>query len=173
LVWEVPPKLEFNESYINYPAEIPIMEPLFLRERENSHLADSDTEFEFIRFLESDLMNSSIKWWYKNGTKGKEHFAIIYQNNKGTKSLFYVDFVIQFKNGILGLFDTKTINSDPEMIGKHNALIDFSQSRNIENKPTIASIVLQKNKSWWYNNKIISTFDEALSDWIIFNSSIK
>ena len=50
-----------------------------------------------------------IEWWYKNGDKGKQHYAIEYETgNKHVKSLFYVDFVIRMKNGHVYLFDTET-----------------------------------------------------------------
>jgi len=167
--WEVPEKQSFGENYVSYEAQIPIMEPLYLKEREKGRLADSDTEFEFIKYLESEQMKPAIKWWYKNGTKGKEHFAIQYKNIKGKISLFYVDFVIFKNNETLLLFDTKTINSDSEMTAKHNALIEFAEKRTQEGKITIASIVLPKNNSWWYCQNRIEKFEEDLLGWDIFN----
>lgn len=52
----------------------------------------SNPEKEFVKYLEE--YSQWIDWWYKNGDKGKQHYAIAYG-----KSLFYVDFVIRMKNG--------------------------------------------------------------------------
>ena len=59
-----------------------------------------------------------IDWWYKNGDKGKQHYAIAYG-----KSLFYVDFVIRMKNGHVYLFDTKSAGSDVTAPEKHKCLV--------------------------------------------------
>ena len=37
----------------------------------------------------------------QNGSSNKEDFAIPYIKRDGTQSLFYIDIVIKFKNGVL------------------------------------------------------------------------
>ncbi|WP_206705282.1 hypothetical protein, partial [Escherichia coli] len=69
-------------------------------------------EKQFVAFLESHKQH--IDWWYKNGDKNKEDFAVTYQDREGITRGFYVDFVIKLKNGPIALFDTKTPDSDPE-----------------------------------------------------------
>ena len=64
----------------------------------------SNPEKEFVKYLEEH--SQWIDWWYKNGDKGKQHYAIAYG-----KSLFYIDFVIRMKNGHVYLFDTKSAGS--------------------------------------------------------------
>jgi type III restriction enzyme len=71
-----------------------------------------------------------IEWWYKNGDNGKEHFAIPYNNLQDELRLFYVDFVVKFKSGSIGLFDTKTKRSDADAPKKHNALIAYMETEN-------------------------------------------
>lgn len=83
-----------------------------------------------------------IYWWYKNGDKGKEHFAVPYTTSRNEKSLFYIDFIIYFKDGRLGLFDTKTKNSDPEAPLKHNALLDYMEEENKKRKSNLFGGVL-------------------------------
>ena len=85
---------------------------LRLRRKEPTLFADSDTEFNFINKLETPQSHNLIEWWHKNGGQGSEHFSICYVNKQGQNALFYVDFIIRFKNGTIGLFDTKTEGSD-------------------------------------------------------------
>lgn len=84
----------------------------------------STPEQRFEAFLEEH--REQIDWWYKNGDKGRDHYAIAYTKANGkSRGLFYVDFIIQLKNGRLMLFDTKSADSDGEAPAKHNALIDY------------------------------------------------
>ena len=58
----------------------------------------SNPEKDFVAYLEQN--SQYIDWWYKNGDKGKQHYAIEYTTgDEQAKSLFYVDFVIRMKNG--------------------------------------------------------------------------
>lgn len=161
--WEVPDELIFNDKYVNYKANAPIMEPLYLINRGNQKVADSHTEQRFIEFLETQRNLNQIKWWYKNGSHGKEHFAIPYHQTK----LFYVDFVIHFNDDKIGLFDTKTPESDKDMVAKHNALIDYIADSNSNGRDIIGGIIINKNGSWRYcNSKIENGYD--VNGWEVF-----
>lgn len=87
----------------------------------------SNPEKDFVAYLEQN--SQYIDWWYKNGDKGKQHYAIEYTTgDEQAKSLFYVDFVIRMKNGHIYLFDTKSIGSDVFASDKHNALLQYNSS---------------------------------------------
>ena len=58
----------------------------------------------FISFLEKQ---GRIHWWFKNGDRDAVYFAVPYQEN-GDRKPFYVDFIVQMKDGSTGLFDTKS-----------------------------------------------------------------
>ena len=125
----------------------------------------SSPEVRFAAYLEEQKEN--LHWWYKNGEKAKEHFAVPYINYLGKQSLFYVDFVILSKTNVTCLFDTKTAGSDPANAHlKHNALVDFITVRNAKGLKTIGGILIEKSpnniSTWWYcNNKIANTKDTA------------
>ena len=104
------------------------------------------------QFIDVLIANESehIQWWYKNGSSNKEDFAIPYIKNDGTQSLFYIDIVIKFKNGVLGLFDPKTVESDPENVVKHNALIEYIEQLNAKGKKALGSIIIPQKGSWRY-----------------------
>ena len=124
-------------------------------------------EQEFAAFLEDH--RDSIDWWYKNGDKGREHYAIAYTNSQGDKSLFYVDFVIRMKDGQVFLFDTKTENSDPDAPQKHNALLEYMQSEENIDKHLKGGIIVHDNLTgnWLYSPMPIeNTYDTA--DWEAF-----
>ena len=109
-------------------------------------------EQEFAAFLEGN--RASIDWWYKNGDKGREHYAITYTNSQGERSLFYVDFVIRMKDGQVFLFDTKTENSDPEAPQKHNALLEYMQSDENRDKHLKGGIIVHdtnRSGNWLYS----------------------
>jgi type III restriction enzyme len=164
--WDVPDFKIFNDKYISYESDVHALYPLFARVRGSNQLFDSANEHRFIQLLVENEVH--ILWWYKNGSSSKEDFAVPYTKKDGTQSLFYVDMVVKFKNGILGLFDPKTIESDVENVPKHNALIEFIEARNNQKKPTIGGIVLPHQGSWRFCRNRIEN-DKDLTGWDFFN----
>lgn len=165
--WDVPEFKIFNDNYESYEAQAHALDPLYARNRGTNQLFDSANEHRFIDLLIANE-NEHIQWWYKNGSSNKEDFAIPYVKRDGTQSLFYVDLVIQFKNGNLGLFDPKTIESDPENVLKHNALIEYIEELNTKGKKAIGSIIIQQQGSWRYCRNRIEN-DKDLTGWEFFN----
>jgi type III restriction enzyme len=164
--WEVPIERIYNELYEEKEAvQRHALEPFYEYNRA------SKPEVKFADFLEENKGN--LHWWYKNGEKAKEHFAVPYIDYLGKQSLFYVDFVILSKTNVSCLFDTKTAGSDPANAHlKHNALVDFIAERNGRGLKTIGGILIEKSpnnvSTWWYcNNKITNTKDTA--GWDMFN----
>jgi len=167
--WDVPEFKIFNDSYEAYEANAHALDPLYARIRGANQLFDSANEHRFIDLL-IENENEHILWWYKNGSSNKEDFAIPYIKRNGTQSLFYVDLVIQFKNGTIGLFDPKTIESDPENVLKHNALIEYIEELNSKGKKAVGSIIIQQQGSWRYCRNRIEN-DRDLTGWEFFNAA--
>lgn len=120
----------------------------------------SNPEICFASFLEEN--SEHIDWWYKNGDSGKHNYSVPYTNNKGYKSLFYVDFVIRLKNGDIYLFDTKSIESDPEAVNKHNALIDYLNAERQKGKQLFGGVIIYSTDNWKYSHfHIEDTMDVA------------
>lgn len=155
--WEVPVERIYNELYDEKATEKHALEPFY------EYNKASDPEVAFANFLE--VNKEKIEWWYKNGEKAKEHFAVQYVDYLGKESLFYVDFVILSKNQTTLLFDTKTKGSDPANAHlKHNALLDFIDERNANGKKTVGGILISDevngNLLWYYcPNRIENTID--------------
>lgn len=169
-IWEVPEFRIYNENYAQFDVEQHILEPLFLRKRPGGkQLADSDTEFYFIQFLEEN--HSHIAWWYKNGAGGRGDFAVLYQKSNGEQAPFFPDFLMLFNNGTLGFFDTKTLASDPEMVAKHNSIFQYALARRAAGKPTLGGIVVPFKGSWRFPKTEIERGDEA-TGWTVFNPAL-
>ena len=126
----------------------------------------SNPEKEFVAFLEAN--SQYIDWWYKNGDKGKQNYAIEFnQGEDGAKSLFYVDFVIRMKNGHIYLFDTKSIGSDLFAPQKHNALIDYIKKHSTKEQPLFGGILILQGSNWLYSRLPIANTTE-LTNWDSF-----
>jgi type III restriction enzyme len=164
--WDVPPERIYNESYQKKPAETHALLPFF--ERKNA----STPEMKFSRFLEEN--KQFVEWWYKNGDKNKEDFAVTYQDRYGTTRGFFVDFVIKHKNGTIALFDTKTLDSDPEFVNKHNALIEYIESNTTPKKPLMGGIIVPKgpidDRVWKFAENRISKANDS-TGWTVYHPS--
>jgi len=91
--WNIPPSLSFNQNYKQENYSLSIMQPFYSDDRWKSEKA-------FIKLLNQ---SKKINWWFKNGDQDKIFFAVPYTN--GELKLFYIDFIVQFKNGTIGFFD--------------------------------------------------------------------
>ncbi len=142
-VFEIPSKDYFNSQVtevIDYKRYI--LNPCYLdRNRSNP-------EKEFEKVLDGSNM---ISWWYKNGVNRDDYFGIRYEfDNKDGKDpvhTFYPDYIVQFKDGKIGIFETKD-ESDRDVHtftkAKSEALHDYIK----KNKNVFGGIVIYKDKEW-------------------------
>jgi len=165
--WEVPPERIYNEYYqeqkeIEKHALIPFYEQINV----------SNPEKEFAKFLERN--KDFIEWWYKNGDKNKEDFAITYNDIENDLKGFYVDFVIKLKSNKICLFDTKTKGSDKNMITKHNALIEYINKNSTKEKTLIGGVIVPEQRGndliWKYSDNSITSATD-ISKWKSFEPS--
>ncbi len=126
----------------------------------------STPERRFVAFLEQN--SEHIDWWYKNGDKGRQHYAVPYTDSNNLKHLFYVDFVIRLKNGKVMLFDTKSAGSDPMAHVKHNALNAYMLEENANGANLMGGVLVEEGLNWlWAKHCIENTTD--LAGWSIFD----
>ncbi len=165
--WDVPAEKIYNEHYQEQPAVLHALEPYYMFNNA------SNPEKEFTAFLEKN--KAHIDWWYKNGDKNKEDFAITYTDANQVTRGFYVDFVIRLKTGVIALFDTKTLDSDKQFVNKHNALFQYIQENSSKSKPLIGGVIVPKgsinNRTWKYADNLISKADDT-TGWISFEPSM-
>jgi len=165
--WEVPEERDYPEIYRkNEAVEFHALVPFY----ESGSASAPEKAFA----MELEKQAEHIDWWYKNGDKGKEHFAIPYTDIRGEDALFYVDFIVRFKSGITALFDTKSKDSDPEAPNKHKALLEYCDKENAKqtDRKLMGSIIIPDEiahvLTWRFNRNEISNTHE-LKDWDYFN----
>lgn len=165
--WDVPKERLFNEYYQQRNVEDHALEPFY--EYKNA----SRPEKEFVSFLENH--KDHLDWWYKNGDKNKEDFAVTYEDVNGIPRGFYVDFVIKLKNGPIALFDTKTLDSDPNFVRKHNALFNYIKEKSTTEKPLLGGVIVPRSKSdytvWKYADNLIDKANDH-TGWTAFDPSL-
>jgi len=114
LEWELPEILNFGGNYTELKVKKSAMLPFYYDNKWK-------TEEAFIEFLEK---SDQIDWWFKNGDRDATFFAVSYIEN-GKNKPFYVDFILRFKNGSIGLFDTKSGNTIKDAREKSDGLQDY------------------------------------------------
>lgn len=145
-VFEILDKYSFTEDYEEIPQKLSALDKCFLLK----DYAGKENEVKFINYI--DKKNAKIEWWFKNGNKGKDYFAIKYFNTEDNKDdLFYPDWIIKFKNGKIGIFDTKKgrTAAEQETADKAKAL---SYKLKELGKNYIGGILVPENGVWYYSN---------------------
>jgi type III restriction enzyme len=99
--WEISESRNYNpNTYKPYPYKISLYK--HIQDKKAYLNFDSKIEKEFIDILEEN--REKIVWWWQNGN---EHMALNFGVKYGDGSTFQPDFLVMFKNGTLGIFDTK------------------------------------------------------------------
>jgi type III restriction enzyme len=159
--WNFPKNISFTGNYSLFDKKKSVMRPFYSN-------SSWKTEVEFINFLEN---LDNVEYWFKNGDRDQTFFSIPY-TDEGSEKLFYVDFIIIFKNKKIGLFDTKsgfTIKSSKE---KSDGLQKYIKQNNKLN--LVGGIVTNTNNktykgSWVYflqeSEKMKS---DDLNNWDLF-----
>lgn len=128
----------------------------------------SKPEERFVAFLEKH--SDKIDWWYKNGDKGRMHYAISLAEGDGDNdSLFYPDFVIRMKSDRIYIFDTKSKNSDLYAPAKHNALRAYMREQNANGQDLHGGIIIETTPDCWLYCKLDISDTDDLSQWDMFD----
>lgn len=117
--WEIPESLSFGGAYTELEVKKSVLSPFYYDNRWK-------TEKSFIEFLEK---SSQIDWWYKNGDRDSTFFAVPYKEN-GEHYPFYVDFIVKYKDGSIGLLDTKSGRTIKDAKEKSDGLQEYIKANN-------------------------------------------
>jgi type III restriction enzyme len=127
--WEIAERRNYNpDTHKPYKYGLSLYKRLV---ENNTYLSfDSLVEKDFVDFLEEHKEN--ISWWWQNGN---EHMALNFGIKYGNGSTFQPDFLVMFKNGKIGIYDTKAsgYNEDDNKI-KAEALQKYIQEENKRKK---------------------------------------
>ncbi len=113
-----------------------------------------DPERQFEKFLNENA--EKIVWWWKNGENKKDYFGIKYEYPKGVIHTFYPDYLVQFTDGQIGMFETKDIGDrDGATYTKAKAekLQEYIREQNKKGKKLFGGIAIEKNGRWKINQK--------------------
>jgi len=117
--WEIPESMNFGGAYTEIEVKKSVLLPFYYDNRWK-------TEKLFIEFLEK---SEQVDWWYKNGDRDSVFFAVSYVKN-GEHHPFYVDFIVKYKDGSIGLLDTKSGVTINEAREKSDGLQEYIKANN-------------------------------------------
>lgn len=154
--WEVPEIVNYNSKYKQTDGIKSIMKPLYVK-------IPSEPEKRFMELLNN---SKKVKWWFRNGEGEIKYFAVLYKDENGFERAFYLDFIVMFNDGSIGLFDTKSgitaTNAGPRAEG----LQKFVKNENKKRKLLWGGILIYVNGSWRYNDEEKYHYDpNNLSAW--------
>jgi type III restriction enzyme len=147
-------------------SNLSVVEPFYLKKQ----YIGRDNELKFIKFLEQK--GKSIEWWFKNGDSGKEYYCLKYFNTaRQEDALFYPDWIVRFKDGRIGIFDTKggTTAQNPE--GRAEGIYNKIAALNKAGGNYVGGLVILENNQWYYNSsqKYEYTYGKLNADWKLLN----
>lgn len=159
--WEVAEEITYNEKYRVRAAGKSLMQPFYFSPQE------SKPEKEFTALLEK---TASVCWWYKNGEQESMYFAVSYSEG-GAQNPFFVDFIVQFTNGTVGLYDTKSGLIAASSGNKSDGLLAYIKKHSTVKRKLVGGIVSPAdaqnyNKGWRiYAGKGRDIKHNDLSNW--------
>lgn len=107
-IFSVPEVEAIGENFEMTPAEKYAQEPYYAKTDASGKRWNTEKNFE--KFIDN---HESVDWWYKNGEKMEQYFSLKYvdiDERTGIKKPagFYPDYIIRFKDGRVGIYDTKS-----------------------------------------------------------------
>lgn len=155
--WEIPNPRTFNHNFKPRPMKKSALQPYL-----ESNTA-SEPEKEFAKFLDGTLKN--VEWWFKNGEQDATAFAVPYFDEQGLETPFYVDWIIKFKDGQIGLFDTKAGLYAKDAKTRAEGLAAYIKAENKKGKKLWGGIAVLKDRSWRYNDSEKYDYSPDLKGW--------
>jgi len=136
----------FTEDYEEIKTNLCVLNKCYLLKEYRGKL----NEKRFLNYIDSK--KSKIEWWFKNRDYGWEYFAIKYFNTREQAyRLFYPDWIIRFRDGKIGIFETKAGDTAlPENV-KDKAKALAIKLKGL-GKNYVGGIVVFENGVWNYNN---------------------
>ncbi len=162
--WEIPESMSFGGAYTELEVKKSVLLPFYYDNRWK-------TEKSFIEFLEK---SNQIDWWYKNGNRDSTFFAVPYTEN-GEHHPFYVDFIVKFRDGSIGLLDTKSGRTIKDAREKSDGLQEFIKTNNKNGHKLSGGIVSNTDSTnftgrWMvYKGSSTDLVQDDFSNWELLN----
>lgn len=159
--WEIPESKNYNpETNAKVESTISFYQPLYMPCDINKKV--DSLELQFINFLEKH--KSDLNWFWKNGD---EHMESNFGIKKESGSTFQPDFIVSFKDGRIGIFDTKAVGfNENDNIDKSNALYKYISEERYEGKNIIGGLVILDNNIFkYYSSAQYYSYGEKPEKW--------
>ena len=149
-----------------------LYKPLYVL-KDNQGNPDNQLEKDFLNYLDSQNV---VEWYWENGTElMRVNFGISYNNGMNT---FQPDFIVKFKNGSVGIFDTKPVDHRVEdTTVKANALYDYLVNVNTNRGSApkiIGGIVVKVGTQFYvYLNRNYHDYNVSHDGWVSFNEVLR
>ena len=167
--WEIAPEKNYNsETTAKLDSKLSLYQPLYVELKNGKTNA---LEEKFIHYL--DEHEDVIEWFWKNGS---EHMKTNFGIEKSDGSTFQPDFIIKFKNGKIGIFDTKAAGFN-EADNEVKALA-FSQFLLDEYKAgrtyfECGLVVFEDNRFRYFDTIGYKSYKDDKSKWKLFDELMK
>ena len=154
-----------KESFYNQYTDEKIKTKKYIYDPCYLNVDRSNPEREFENFLEANEKN--IIWWWKNSDNKKDYFGIKYEYPKNYFHTFYPDYLVQFSNGSIGIFEVKDKkDQEGSTITKAKSEALQNYLKNQSNKNLFGGIVIQVNREFVINKKEFYSWEKTLqNDW--------
>jgi len=141
--WEVPLIDSYKSNAKKEVHPKSIMKPFFITKK-------SEPEELLMALLDS---SNKVDWWHKNREGEKKYFAVPYKDENNKEWAFYVDFIVKFKDGSIGLFDTKSGMTAKDAGPRAEALQKYIKEQNKKGKKLLGGIAIPRGESIIINDK--------------------
>jgi len=157
--WEVPDELFYNSNFKIKNTSRSVLKPFYDKDSFKSESA-------FVSFLDKQ---KKVKWWFKNSDRDSLFFAVPYLDQNDTKP-FYIDFLVLFQNGSIGLYDTKGALTKHLSGTKIDGLIKYIKDQNRKGKRLTGGLVINTDQrkyegKWLLFRKNGKALTQSLDNW--------
>lgn len=167
--WEIEPTKNYNtETNVEIKSKLSLYQPLFIELKAGKV---DQLEVDFMNYL--DLHEDKIEWFWKNGA---EHMKTNFGIQKADKSTFQPDFIIKFKDGSIGIFDTKAgkgFNENDNEV-KSNALYKYIYEERNKGHNLFGGLVIKDGEKFkYFESTPYIPFNENPDEWKLFDELLK
>lgn len=164
--WEILPNKNYNpQTYIKHNLELSLYQPLYVRIMENGE--PNKLEIDFLNYINSK--KDKIDWVWQNG---QEHMESNFGIQKEDGYTFQPDFLVKFKDGRLGIFDTKGVGDrEEDNKEKATALIKYLEEETKKGKNLIGGLVVKVGTHFRVNLQVeYKPYNEVPEEWEYFEN---
>lgn len=138
--WEVPAVISYDSGCKRESHPRSIMKPFYTRKL-------SEPEQLFMEALDE---SDKVEWWFKNGETEIKYFAVA----RTDEGAFYPDFIVKFKDGNIGIFDTKKGRTakEEDAAPRAEGLQKWIKEQKKKGKNLRGGIVINVQGSWRCND---------------------